>query len=143
MTDYLPGGCILRSHSDTIKATNIKIDILFFAKHFGYPYNLPENFTNINYKNERVEIRETNWKKTLSFDSLSRLINFTYSGCPTCDNMPYDYSVTYNLLGQVEKITNLTFGRDSYKVYYDTNSNINQMHYLSAGDMLKQILVIQ
>ena len=131
-TEYINGN-FYRQTSDTIKTANEPIDIYFFKRHFFSPYYLPEKFIDQQYKNKRISVwrdpkgkkdYQQNWENTNTYDSLGRVTNYTYSGCFICSNLPYSYTVTYNLVGQVDRIFSTNNIKDGFKFYYDKKGDI-------------------
>lgn len=132
VTQYINGD-FYRQTNDTLKLTSEPIDIYVFSRHFYYPYYLPEKFIDKQKRNRTVSIWrdpkgkknfQENWEKTYTYDSLGRVITYTYSGCVICSNLPYSYTVDYTSVGQVERIVNSLSSEDSYRFYYDKNGNI-------------------
>ena len=143
-------GSIYNELDDTIKINNEKIDIYFFKDHFYSPYNLPYKFVDKKHKNRIISVwayKKTrknfaiNYENTYKYDNLGRVINYTYSGCLVCSNLPYSYNVTYNSIGQVESIKEATNGGYSYKFYYDQNDNITKFEHFLFSNLLTKIIL--
>lgn len=64
-----------------------------------------------------------NWENTYTFDSLGRVTTYTYSGCFVCSNLSYSYNVTYNAIGQVDRISNKIL-KDGFTFYYNPKGDI-------------------
>jgi hypothetical protein len=131
-TEYINGN-FNRQLSDTINATNEPVDIYFFKRHFFSPYYLPEKFIDQQSKNKTISVWRDpngkkdylqNWENTYTYDSLGRVINYTYSGCFICSNTPYNYTVTYNSIGQVDRIFSSINVKDGFKFYYNKKGDI-------------------
>lgn len=147
-TDYIKGN-IYRQTNDTIKVTTEPIDIHFFKRHFYSPYYLPDKFINVALKNKTISVwrhpkgkrdYQRNWENKYTYDSLGRVTSYTYSGCLICSSFPYNFNVTYNTKGQVEKIHNIINSKESYRFYYDTKGDIIKLERYSM-DMLETALV--
>lgn len=126
-------GAIFRQSKDTIKTVNEPLDIYFYKRHFFTPYYLPASFTDLRYKNKTISVWNDpggkkdymqNWENTYTYDSLGRVISYTYTGCIICSNMPYSYTVTYNQAGQVIRLVNTGTMKDGYWLYYNGNAEI-------------------
>jgi hypothetical protein len=126
-------GNLYKQTNDTIKVIQETIDIYFFRRHFSSPYYLPEKFIDRRKKNTKVCVwsnpntkrgSPTNWENTYTYDNIGRLINFAYSGCSICSNLPYSYTVTYNARGQVASIFNTITTKDRFNFYYDKNGDV-------------------
>jgi hypothetical protein len=150
-TEYI-NGIFYRELYDTLKIENKKIDIYFFEKNFHSPYYLPDKFIDKGYKNKTVSVwrepkakrdHQFNWENTYTYDSVGRVIKYTYSGCLICSNLPYNYIVTYNSLSQVDNIKNTMSGKDSYKFYYSSTGDIKQFDHYSLDELKKTIIVIE
>ncbi len=131
-TEYINGN-FYRQTADTIKVADQQIDIYFFKRHFFSPYYLPEKFTDQQHKNKKISVwrdpkgkkdYQQNWENTYTYDSLGRVINYTYSGCFVCSNLPFSYTVSYNSAGQVERIFNTTNLKDGFKFYYNKKGDV-------------------
>ncbi len=131
-TQYINGN-LHRETNDTIKIISEQIDIYFFNKHFYSPYYLPGKFLDKSRKNQTISVwrdpnskkdYQQNWENTYTYDSSGRVTNYTFSGCFICSSFPYNYTVTYNSLGQVEQIFNSINSKDDFKFYYDNKGDI-------------------
>ena len=131
-TDYLSGN-FYRQTNDTIPVSSKRIDIFLFKKHFYIPYYLPQEFVNIKYRNQTISTWrdsnakkdfQQNWENTYTYDSLGRVINYTYSSCLICSSTPYNYSVIYNIKGQIEQISNTVNEKRRFKFYYNDENDI-------------------
>lgn len=146
-TEYINGN-FYRQLSDTIKTESENIDIYFLRRHFFSPYNLPEKFTDHQRKNKTISVwhdpngkkdYQQNWKNTYTYDSFGRVTNYTYSGCFICSNLPYNYTVTYNSIGQVDRIFNTINTKDEYKFYYDNKGDIIKFEEY-FGEKLEKVI---
>jgi hypothetical protein len=147
--EYINGN-FYRQSFDTVKISNEKIDIYFLKHHFYSPYYLPVKFIDKQYRNQKISIwgdpkgkkdYKLNYENTYAYDSLGRLINFTYSGCFVCSSFPYSYRVTYNSEGQVEQIFNLTNVKDGFKFYYNAKGDIVQFEKF-LQDKLETVIAL-
>ena len=136
----------------SFKRLNIlTIDINFFSKHFHKPVNLPEAFTNKAHKNTTLVIWgnslphtfENNWYNSYTYDSLSRLIRYVYTGCIACNNQSFDYNVTYDSEGRVIGLLNWTSSEDSYKLRYTSTGEVMAIDIYSPQKLESTIAVIR
>jgi hypothetical protein len=149
ITNYNPEGKIL---SESVKAMNKPAnpgDLYFFKKEFNFPKEIPEKLTDpehkgkmiVSWHNEKEEKNlTTNWNKTFTYDSLSRLVAYTYSGCMMCSSTAYKYTVQYNSKGQVETLKNTVNGNDVFKIIYNDRGQVIQIDYF-LDDKLRQSLL--
>lgn len=103
-TNYSDGKSYLIK-TKTIENTKSKIDVFFFKKHFNKFYGLPKKLINRKLKNQEItewnfknkpQNLEENWKETYTYDPKGRLIEYKYSGCTICSQMPWGYKLFYN-----------------------------------------------
>ncbi|MGH1387357.1 hypothetical protein [Kordia sp.] len=103
-TNYLDGKPYL-SKTKTFKNLDTKVDISFFKKQFSKFYGIPNELIHENLKNQ--EITEWGFKEkpkklfenlseTFMYDSEGRLIEYKYSSCTICSQMPWGYKLLYN-----------------------------------------------
>ena len=152
ITDYNIGGSISRETLDTIPIDTQKINLAFYKLYFSIPHNLPKSFTDTSHKNvtitvwrdiNEVEDMKDNWNYKYTYDSLSRLIRYSYSGCFICSNQAYCYNVTYNSYGQVAKISDIVGEHDIYQIQYNIKGDVVQLDYLKSGNLEKQIKLLK
>ena len=103
-TNYLDGKSYL-SKTKTIVNPFSEIDVYFFKEHFNQFYGLPKKLINGNLKNKEIiewqfkdkpkELLE-NWNEIYTYDSDGKLIEYKYSGCEICSQMPWGYKLIYN-----------------------------------------------
>jgi hypothetical protein len=67
---------------------------------------------------------QKNWENTYTYDSLGRVTSYTYSGCFVCSNLPYNYTVTYNSAGQVDRIFSTNNLKDGFKFSYNKKGDV-------------------
>ena len=165
-TTYLnEKGKVFKSNIDTILVKQL-LDIEFYKKHFNQPYYYPKPFINTNYKDTAIIVWtntleekdfKANWTYTTVYDSLSRAIKYTYSGCLFCAQFPFYVKLYYDKANRpirIEKrygigfeITNNKlkksnekgFADDDYRLEYDLQSNIIQLKCLKKGRLQIQI----
>ncbi len=126
-------GNLYRELYDTIKTDKGNIDLYFLKKHFYSPYYLPDKFIDIQNRNKTISIWQDpkdkqdhirNWEHVYTYDSLGRVIRYTYSSCIICSTLPYDYSVTYNSNDQVILIQETKNPITFLKFYYNSKGDI-------------------
>lgn len=103
-TNYVDGIPNL-TKKKTIENPDSEIDVYFFKEHFAQFYGLPNELTKENLKNQEItewefkdkpkELLE-NWTETYSYDSDGKLIEYKYSGCTICSQLPWGYKLIYN-----------------------------------------------
>jgi hypothetical protein len=136
---------------DTVKSTGTKIDIYYFQKHFNHPYHLPSSLTSSQYKDTVITVWSkppskenytSNWSHTYTYDSLGRVINYTYSSCIVCSSFYFDCILTYDESGRVNSIRNVVNEEESYKIYYNEAGDIKQLYEYSSGERKMSISLI-
>ena len=149
-TEYINGN-IYRQLFDTIRVSNDRVDLYFYKNHFYIPYYLPDKFVNKRYKNKKVSVwanskgkkdYKKNWENTYTYDGLNRVTSFTFSGCFICSSFPYNYAVTYNSKGQVDKIVNTINEKDSFKFYYNNEGYADKLEKYLFGKLETIIALI-
>ncbi len=152
VTEYNIGGSVSREAFDTIPIDTQKINLAFYKLHFFIPHYLPQSFIDTTHKKVTItvwrDINEVkdfkdNWKHEYTYDSLSRVVRYSYSGCVICSDMAYNYYVTYNAYGEVAKITNFIGSHDSYQIQYNIKGDVIQLDYLRSGNPEKQIKLLK
>ncbi|WP_295668208.1 hypothetical protein [uncultured Mucilaginibacter sp.] len=133
---------------DTVGLMGKTIDLYFYRKHFYIPYYLPDQFVDRRYKNETIIKSDSNAsaviKKIISFtyDSLSRIVSYSNSGCIICNYLPYSYHFSYNQAGKIKRITSIINTKEKFKIYYDKKGNIQRLDYLMFDKLDTQIIRI-
>lgn len=144
VTEYLNGN-FYREKVENITVNNENIDIPFMRKHFFVPYYFPEKFIDTNYKNETVVIwrnedvekdYKTNWTNTYIYDSDSRVIDYSYSGCFICSNFSFKYKVSYDKNNRVIELKNTISEKQKIEINYNQNGEIMELKVYSADNKL-------
>ncbi|WP_299213631.1 hypothetical protein [uncultured Aquimarina sp.] len=142
-------GIEYRKQIKSVELGTEKMDIKFMREHFYIPYYIPMEFVNKKYSNETIVIWNNengkkdyteNWTNSYTYDTLSRITEYSYSGCISCSSMPYNYKVTYNLKGQVVELKNTIAEKESFEFKYDENGNIKEMKSLSSNGKIEKII---
>ena len=151
-TEYDIDGSVSTETLDTIKTNGQRIDIYFLRNHFDVPYYLPDTFADKRYKRQTITVWrdslnkndfKNNWTNTYTYDGSSRVTNYTYSGCLICSNMPYNYSVTYNISGQILRIENTISEKDAYRIYYNDKGDIKQFDDYSSNKLQTRLILLE
>jgi YD repeat-containing protein len=125
-----------------------KLGFDFYKKHFRLPYYYPNQMVNLNHANDTVVVwndstkvndYKANWSYTIVYDSHSRVIEYCYSGCLICSQLPYNYQFFYNKQGQVTSITNNLHEKEKIDFQYDTNGNIVKIKVYRGASLIKKI----
>jgi hypothetical protein len=99
---------------DTITITE-HLDVHFYKKHFSVPYYIPGSFFDKRYKNTAIitwndtikkKNIQDNWTYTSTFDSLSRVTKYEYSGCLLCSQIPNQSTFFYDAQNRLVTIEN-------------------------------------
>ena len=148
--EYINGN-FYRQLYDTIKIVNEQIDIYFLKRHFYSPYYLPDKFIDRQKRSQKISVWrdqkgkkdfQQNWENIYTYDSLGRVINYSYSGCVICSNVPYNYRVTYNSKGQVAHIADLKNLIDSFKFFYDNKGEIMKFEKYLEDKLEIEIMLV-
>jgi hypothetical protein len=121
---------------DTIIHKGI-LNLQFYRDNFKTPFDFPNEFINTKYKNKTVIVwgnktsrkdLNLNYKYTFTYDSLSRVISYSYSGCMICSRAAFDIRVSYDSLNRPLNLSYLNFTNKSNSIQfifkYDTKMNI-------------------
>lgn len=163
VTQFYPNQTIYRTEFDTIY-TNKVTDLDFYRANFFTPYYYPKPFINKQFKDTTVVLwnnlkekkeYKRNWTFSCTYDSLSRVIIYEYSGCFVCSQLPFRLYIYYDSLNRpirFEERTNLNTllkqngkskGQDEpYKEYiirYGNKGDITQLKQLTFGKLDEQI----
>jgi hypothetical protein len=149
LTNYNPEGKILSESVKVIAKPENSGSLYFFKKEFNLPKEIPEKLVDpehkgkmiVSWHNEKEEKNlTTNWNNTFTYDSLSRLIAYTYSGCVMCSSIAYKYTIQYNNKGLVETIKNSVNGNDMFKIIYNDRDQVVQIDYFVNNKLSQSLL---
>jgi len=108
-TNYLDGIPNI-TKMKTIESPKSEINVYFFKDHFAQFYGLPNELVNEKLKNQEItewEFKDKpkkfieNWTETYKYDSNGKLIEYKYSGCTICSQLPWGYKLIYNQKGNI------------------------------------------
>lgn len=136
---------------DTIAIENGPVDIYFFNNHLKLPADLPQKLTDKRYAGQTISETnpnaegnvQSNWGYSTSYDSIGRVVNFSYSSCMACSSFPYSYSITYDSKGQLTTISNKLGLQDRFECYYDDKGNIIKLTRYSSELLEIEITLIR
>ena len=137
---------------DTIYAAHEKIDIPFYKQHFNCSYHLPETFTDTRFKDTTISVWnnddlkkdfQNHWLYAYTYNGLSQLVNYSYSGCIICNNMAYNYSVQYDKEGRVQSITSNLNGNDRFRFYYNSKNEVSEVDCYAGTTITTQIVMLK
>ncbi len=139
----------------TIENTKSKIDVYFFKEHFDQFYGLPNKLINEKLKNQVItewrfkdrakELLE-NWTKTYKYDLGGKLIEYKYSGCTICSQLPWGYKLVYNhkndiIEQQIYFLNQKAYVKyDGLKVKYELNDEMESkvlLTYDNNGNIIR------
>jgi hypothetical protein len=131
-----------------IKNTKQHLDVHFYKEHFHMFYGLPKKLIRKEYKNQEItewsnpNDDKANWSDSYTYDSQGRLIEYEYSACVICSQLPWGYTLAYdennNIIEQRTHYPSLSNTRegseislkltkkvkDYTKLTYNSNGNI-------------------
>jgi len=141
-----------------VKEKTIQVDSIlsleFYRKNFYRPYHFPKQFVDKKFKNETVEIWNdtikskdftSNWTYSYTYDSLSRVTDYNYSGCLICGMLPFRIQITYDnkhrpTTFQLRRsLDRKEIANEEYVFTYDDKVNIIQIKFLRFGKLEEQI----
>ena len=102
---------------DTLFAVK-KIDFKFLSWKYDINYIFPRKTIDRKFSSEQFIVGEDITKPvsaysypryTYVFDSLSRVVQYSYSGCVNCLSSPFDFKYEYDTLNRIIKIIELSF----------------------------------
>jgi hypothetical protein len=142
-TNYKDDGLVLSKKDIHIDNYNGTIDIYFYAKNFHF-LSLPDKFVDNRYHNDTILIwsykgdKMQQSSKSFIYDSISRLVLFSYSGCPVCSQSKYDYKVEYDFKDNPVIINNLN-GNDRYEIIYDKKGEVKELKSYFLNKLYQKI----
>jgi hypothetical protein len=137
---------------DTIELFGF-IDIDFYRKHFFKPYHYPKHFVNNEYS-DTIVVRwnndesdkdfYSNWTYTYVFDTLSRVVEYKYSGCFVCSQLPYTVQISYDnqnrpvilKKGYYNTSTYILKGKEDEEEEKETWSEAFELFYNLTGEIV-------
>jgi len=141
-----------------IKEKSIQVDTIlsleFYRKNFYRPYHFPKQFVDKKFKNETVEVWNdttkakdftSNWTYSYTYDSLSRVTDYNYSGCLICGQLPFRIQITYDNQNKPQTFqVRHSFDKqepanEEYVFAYDNKGNIIQIKFYRFGKLDEQI----
>ena len=89
----------------------------------------------------------SNWTHILKFDDRSRVIEYSFSGCMICSNLPFKLRIFYDNNDKVIKfIKNYDIDNkddkksdEEYTLSYDSDGNIVKLDFYQNGSLKKTI----
>jgi hypothetical protein len=141
--------------NDTLETKDI-LTLDFYRKHFFIPYNYPKHFVNLDYRDTTIVIwnnpdgekdYKNNWTSSYTYDKSSKVIEYEYSGCFICSQLPYSLSIQYDKLNRplrFESKTNLMDTKrkipdEEFEFKYDIKGNVVQVIHRRFGKKDEQI----
>lgn len=136
----------------SIQVNNI-LGLEFYKNNFFGPH-LPEHFVDNSYKSQTIVMWndttkakdfESNWTYSFTYDSLSRVTDYNYSGCLICSQLPYRMEISYDrqnrpFVFQIRRGINSKEVPDQKFVFrYDDHGNIIQSQFFGYGKLEKQV----
>lgn len=137
---------------------NKNCDIEFYRNSFYKPFYFPEKVIDTNYRNQTITIwRDTtkahddiaNWSHTYVYDGKSRIVEYSYSCCMVCSNMPFHYYFSYDQNNRIIRMENKMMWpfdtekskllNDVYSFSYDSDGNVNILRYFNNDILQLQI----
>ncbi|AUC75659.1 hypothetical protein [Olleya sp. Bg11-27] len=158
VTDYDFDGKEYENTIQKIDIDFINIDFKLMRAHFNVPYYFPEKFIDSKYKNQTIttwrnedekadefleNFKNNNWTHTYKYDYESKIVEYSYSGCMICSNMPYNYKVTYDENKRVIKLKNTTSEKQKFEFKYNSNGDIIELKLYSSKNKLKKQITLK
>ena len=143
---YFHDGEIFSSTMKTITTENPKLDIFFFKQYFNKFYGIPKFLTKQAYQGQKVskwalednpKDWDHNWIDTYQYDSKGRIIEYTYSGCGICSNLPWGYKLKYDKNNQVSEQE--IYRQILPKPYLENDSL--KTDYVISGEIVKRVVL--
>ncbi|PPK92521.1 hypothetical protein LY01_02922 [Nonlabens xylanidelens] len=134
------------------------VDIKLMNEYFYVPYYFPEKFIDSKYKDQTITIwrnenektddflenfKNNNWTHTYKYDLESKIVEYSYSGCMICSNMPYNYKVTYDENRRVIKLQNTISEKQKFEFKYNSNGDIIELKLYSSENKLKKQIALK
>ncbi|WP_299683001.1 hypothetical protein [uncultured Dokdonia sp.] len=102
VSSYYSNNLLHKTDTIAIKDMKQTLDVHFYKKHFHLFYGLPKQLIKKKYKNQEIvewsnpENEQANWSDSYTYDTKGRLIEYKYSGCMICSQLPWGYTLTYD-----------------------------------------------
>jgi len=146
------------TRKDTFKVKGL-INLDFYRHNYFVPYYYPDQFMDNRFKNQLVVVwsdsslkkdYRSNWTHSYMYDEKHRVIEYSYSGCFFCSQLPYTLRIFYdgqdrpiNLEmsyndGQPLSKRDATPGR-KFLLNYDSNGNIIMLEHYDNGVLIERI----
>jgi hypothetical protein len=134
--------------------TDAVLGLDFYQKNFEILYHCPKKLIDDQFKSETIEIWNdpskakefnSNWTHTYIYDSLSRVTEYSYSGCLICSTFPYRTRITYNDQNRpINLQVTPLFGKKElaiteYVLSYDAKGNLIQLKIFENGVLHEEI----
>ena len=135
---------ILKRTNDTLFVISKTIDLFSVRRLSNVLYHLPDTLVNKERKSQKRSVwasvntktySPTNSQNVYTYDSIGRLIQFAYTSCLACSSLPYNYHITYNSIGQIDKISNTTGIREICIIFYNKDGDVVRLEEYSAGEI--------
>ncbi|GGG29805.1 hypothetical protein GCM10011344_33390 [Dokdonia pacifica] len=165
VSSYYSNNLLHKTDTIAIKDMKQTLDVHFYKKHFHLFYGLPKQLIKKKYKNQEIvewsnpENEQANWSDSYTYDTKGRLIEYKYSGCMICSQLPWGYTLTYDendhmieqrtyflsfshTYEEGEIKTNFKLNeehKDYTKLTYDTNGSIIALEKYSVHGIEKEI----
>lgn len=141
----------LKASFDTIKGYTGNLDIYFYKWHFFTPYHIPDKFIDSNYRDTTVTVWLNinkpkdfmNQSFTTTYDRSFRVVNFSFSSCYYCNELPYNYSIKYDSHNRIVTISETIKSGNSFKFYYNALGDMNKVEYIHQNKLSKLITLIK
>lgn len=152
--EYSAEGRVTRVESDTFDADSLP-GLDSCIEHYFRPIRLPEKLQDKRYKNPIIstcsdsgELQDIRTKRcyACSYDSLSRVAHYQYSGCLYCNDRPFHIKLQYDhqdrLTGYQLKYTSMndqTPEDEAFSFIYDEKGNIRGIEMQELGVLKRWI----
>jgi hypothetical protein len=129
-----------------------KLDIDFYKKNFLLPCRFPDKMVDLKYINDTVTVWNepkkggdchSNWSYTTVYDSQSRVLSYSYSGCMLCSQSPFEFRFFYDQSGHVVKATNDLYSNTMIDFNYNTDGNIVDVLIFRDSNLTQRIELIK
>ena len=140
--------------TDTLE-TMESLTLDFYKKHFSIPYYFPKQFIDTGYRDTTVVVWENpsgekdyknNWTLSYTYNNLSRVIKYEYSGCLICSQLPYTIAIKYDeqnrplkFESRIVSLNERKTPDEEFEFTYDAKGDITQIKQLQFGKMFLNI----
>ncbi len=140
---------LISSKIKTINSTFETLDISFYKKHFAILGFLPNQLVDCEHTDTIIVSSTKRVGKvefpglTYQYDSLARLIRFSFTPNLLSSITAHDYNLTYNNKNQLIKLTNSLRNYDRFLMSYNESGSLISIYHYRYDKLLQSFKLIE